>query len=103
MTTASPALILHRGLITTLDRSNPAANAVAIRDGKFMAVGDERDVMQLAGPATRTIDLKGRRVLPGESGEKFMLRLDLRDSRRPKRRLFGGGGWNLFPGLSGSG
>jgi predicted amidohydrolase YtcJ len=64
-TTTFPDLILHRGLITTLDRSNPAANAVAIRDGKFVAVGGERDVMPLAGPSTRIIDLKGRRVLPG--------------------------------------
>ena len=40
-TTASPDLILHRGVITTLDRSNPAANAVAIKDGKFVAVGSD--------------------------------------------------------------
>ncbi|WP_257170448.1 amidohydrolase [Bradyrhizobium sp. SRS-191] len=60
-----PDLILHRGLFTTLDRSNPQANAVAIKDGVFTAVGHEQDVMKLAGPATKVIDLKGRRVLPG--------------------------------------
>jgi predicted amidohydrolase YtcJ len=60
-----PDLILHRGLFTTLDRSNPQATAVAIRDGIFTAVGRDPDVMQHAGPQTQIIDLKGRRVLPG--------------------------------------
>jgi predicted amidohydrolase YtcJ len=58
-------LILRNGRFTTLDRSNPKASAVAITEGKFLAVGDEREVMALAGPETRVIDLKGRSVLPG--------------------------------------
>ena len=58
-------LILHNGTVTTLDRSNPTATAVAIRDGKFVRVGGDADVMSLAGSATRVINLKGRRVLPG--------------------------------------
>jgi predicted amidohydrolase YtcJ len=62
---SSPDLILHRGLFTTLDRGNPTASAVAITDGVFTAVGHDRDVMKLAGPATKVIDLKGKRVLPG--------------------------------------
>jgi predicted amidohydrolase YtcJ len=61
----TPELILHRGLFTTLDRANPTATAVAIREGKFSAVGRDNDVMKLAGKDTRVIDLKGRRVLPG--------------------------------------
>src|SRR5438132_3245309 len=61
----STDLILHNGTVTTLDRSNPSATAVAIRDGKFLRVGTEADVMPLAGAATRVIDVKGRRVLPG--------------------------------------
>jgi predicted amidohydrolase YtcJ len=60
-----PDLILHRGLFTTLDRSNPHAEAVAIKDGKFVAVGRANEVMALAGPTTRIIDLHGKRVLPG--------------------------------------
>jgi predicted amidohydrolase YtcJ len=59
------ALILYNGRLTTLDRSNPTATAVAIGDGKFVRVGRDADVMSLAGSATRVIDLKGRRVLPG--------------------------------------
>jgi len=58
-------VILHHGKVTTLDRSNPAATAVAIRDGKFLRVGADADVLALAGSATKIIDLKGRRVLPG--------------------------------------
>jgi predicted amidohydrolase YtcJ len=61
----APDLILHSGLITTLDRANPTASAVAVKDGEFVAVGHERDVARLAGPQTKIIDLKGRRVLPG--------------------------------------
>lgn len=61
----SADLILHHGLVTTLDRTNPNATAIAIRDSKFLAVGDDRDIMALAGPETKVIDLKGKRVLPG--------------------------------------
>jgi hypothetical protein len=63
--TPTPDLILFGGLFATLDRSRPSANAVAIKNGRFLAVGREEDVIPLAGPGTRTIDLKGRRVLPG--------------------------------------
>ncbi|MGR9193492.1 amidohydrolase [Rhizobium leguminosarum] len=58
-------LILHHGLITTLDRSNPAASAVAVKDGRFLAVGGDREIMALTGPDTKIVDLNGKRVLPG--------------------------------------
>jgi len=61
----SPDIILHNGAFTTLDRSNPNASAVAVKDGLFAAVGQEREVLPLAGPQTRLIDLGGRLVLPG--------------------------------------
>ena len=61
----SADLILRNGRFTTLDRSNPAASAVAITNGVFTAVGRDEDVMPLAGASTRIIDLKGRRALPG--------------------------------------
>jgi len=60
-----PDLILRNGQFTTLDRSNPQANAVAIKDGRFVAVGQEREVMALAGSGSKVIDLKGRRAIPG--------------------------------------
>src|ERR1700754_5362312 len=61
----APDLILHHGRVTTLDRGNPNATAIAIRDGKFVRVGNDADVLSLAGSGTRVIDLAGRRVLPG--------------------------------------
>jgi len=60
-----PELILHRGLFTTLNRAQPTASAVAITAGRFSHVGGDHEVMALAGPATRVIDMRGRRVLPG--------------------------------------
>jgi len=63
--TETPDLILHNGRFTTLDRANPVADAVAIRDGRFTRVGRAEDVLPLAGSATRVIDLHGKRVLPG--------------------------------------
>src|SRR5262249_15710716 len=61
----SADLILRTGRFTTLDRSTRIASAVAISNGVFTAVGREEDVFRLAGPATRIIDLRGRRALPG--------------------------------------
>jgi predicted amidohydrolase YtcJ len=58
-------LILHQGRFATLDRSNPTVTAIAIKGGRFVQVGHERDIVPLAGRETRVIDLKGRRVLPG--------------------------------------
>ncbi|MFM0125599.1 amidohydrolase [Paraburkholderia sp. RL18-101-BIB-B] len=60
-----PDLILRNGRFTTLDRAKPVASAVAIREGRFVAVGDDAEVVPLAGATTRVIDLKGRLALPG--------------------------------------
>ncbi|MBR0681881.1 amidohydrolase [Roseomonas eburnea] len=48
-----------------MDRANPAPEAVAVTDGRFSAVGAARDILPAAGPATRIIDLAGRRMIPG--------------------------------------
>jgi predicted amidohydrolase YtcJ len=61
----APDLILHSGLFTTLDRSNPTASAVAVKDGVFSAVGRTEEIMPLADLSTRTVNLQGQRVLPG--------------------------------------
>lgn len=65
MTTQIPDLIFYNGKITTLNRAQPVAQAVAIKDGKFLAVGSDAEVMPLATEKTRCIDLKGKGVLPG--------------------------------------
>ncbi|MBF6990081.1 amidohydrolase family protein, partial [Cupriavidus sp. IK-TO18] len=62
---AAPSLILVNGKFTTLDKANPQADAVAIRDGRFVAVGTRQDIMKLAGAQTQVVDLNGRRGIPG--------------------------------------
>ncbi|MGE0666408.1 MAG: amidohydrolase [Sphingomonadales bacterium] len=58
-------LILINGRFTTMDRANPQAAAVAIRGGRFLAVGTEREVRQAAAPDSQILDLGGRRAIPG--------------------------------------
>ncbi|MGX9786449.1 amidohydrolase [Janthinobacterium lividum] len=62
---AAAPLILLNGCFHTVDKSCPQASAVAIADGKFLAVGDLEDVMRHRAPDSRVIDLGGRTVIPG--------------------------------------
>jgi predicted amidohydrolase YtcJ len=62
---ASPELILVNGKVTSLERSNPNPEAIAITGGHFSAVGNTRDILASKGANTRVIDLNGRRVIPG--------------------------------------
>src|SRR5581483_6943807 len=59
---ADPDLILLNGRIHTMDDRNTVASAVAIRNGRFVSVGN---TAPRRGPGTRVIDLKGRTVIPG--------------------------------------
>ena len=58
-------LILVNGKILTVDRNFSIAEAVAIKDGVFIAVGTDREIRGLAGPGTRVVDLRGKTVVPG--------------------------------------
>jgi predicted amidohydrolase YtcJ len=58
-------LVLRGGKIVTLDRNFSIHQALAIRDGRFLAIGTEREMRTLISPATRVIDLAGRTVIPG--------------------------------------
>ena len=60
-----PDTILHNGKILTVDGNFGIAEAVAIRDGVFLAVGTNQEVLRLRRPATRMIDLGGKTVTPG--------------------------------------
>jgi predicted amidohydrolase YtcJ len=62
---SNPDLILFNGKITTLDRQNPEAQAIAVKDGHFTVAGSDHEVMALAGADTKRIDVRGRRVIPG--------------------------------------
>jgi len=58
-------LILYNGKITHFGHNQEAVTAVAIQDGKFVAIGSDSDVLKLANTQTKLIDLGGRRVVPG--------------------------------------
>jgi predicted amidohydrolase YtcJ len=60
-----PDMILYNGKVVTVDKYFSIAQAVAIRDGKFLAVGKNTNIFALAGRGTLKIDLKGKTVLPG--------------------------------------
>jgi predicted amidohydrolase YtcJ len=58
-------LVLFNGKIVTVDKAFSIRQALAVRDGKFLAVGSDGEIRGFVGPATKVIDLKGRTVLPG--------------------------------------
>src|SRR4029079_14638699 len=58
-------LFLHGGKIATLDKRAPAVQAIAIRGDRILAIGSDAEMLVLAGPQTKTIDLAGRMAMPG--------------------------------------
>lgn len=58
-------VIFINGTIETLVPDRPRATAVAVKDERFIAVGDEAAVRAHAGPGTKFVDLSGRFVMPG--------------------------------------
>lgn len=62
--TESADLVLHNGIIYTNDVTNPKVQAVAVKDGKIIDFGAERDVLNKY-KAVKAIDLKGMFVYPG--------------------------------------
>ena len=111
-------LILHNGVIWTVDSKSSTAEAVAIKDGKFIAVGANADALKLRGPATRVIDLHGRFVVPGfndnhvhfasaaqflefnimraSTQQQFVARVKDVMSRLPKGEWIVGGFWGAY-------
>jgi predicted amidohydrolase YtcJ len=90
-----PDLILLGGKICTLDDENTIAQAVAVRDGRIVAVGRDDEMSALAGPDTRRLNLAGRTVIPGifdshihlmsEGAKLSAIRLD--ECQSPKEML----------------
>ena len=62
---ANADLILINGKIITVDEKDSIAEAIAISDGKIVAVGSNDDIRKLAGKNTKIIDLQGRTATPG--------------------------------------
>ena len=69
---ASPAkadMVLLGGKIITVDAKENICQALAIRDGRIMAVGSDAEIRPLAGDKTTVIDLQGKTVVPGFTEE----------------------------------
>ena len=81
----APDYIIHNARIVTVDGQFSIAEAAAVKDGRFQAVGNARSILATAGPATRRIDLGGKTVLPGfndthvhvTSGKNLEVQVDL--------------------------
>ena len=61
----APDTILINGKIATVDPQFSVREALAIRDGKILALGTSADIRKLAAASTRVIDLQGRTAIPG--------------------------------------
>src|SRR5687767_11260602 len=61
-------VVLYNGKILTVNANFDIAEAVAIRDGKFLAVGSNDRILAMAGPRTLRKDLAGSTVIPGFIG-----------------------------------
>ena len=62
---AAADLVLLDARILTVDERVQDREALAVRDGRFVAVGSNEDVRRHVGAATRVIDGRGRTVVPG--------------------------------------
>lgn len=58
-------IIIHDAHVVTLDPKSRIAEAIALANGKIIAIGSDEDVLKLAGPKTRVIDADSKTVLPG--------------------------------------
>lgn len=80
-------LVIQNGTIYTVSSTQPTAEAVAVKDGKFVYVGDQADITSWIGDSTEVLDLEGQTMTPGwiEGHGHFMgmgynkLQLDLRE------------------------
>jgi predicted amidohydrolase YtcJ len=61
----APDLILRGGKVITVDPRFRIARALAVKDGRFVAVGDDDEICRLAGEGTRMVEAAGRVVVPG--------------------------------------
>jgi len=57
--------LLFNARVYTLDPQRPRATALALRDGKILAVGNDEEILRLAGPRAQSLNLDGATLLPG--------------------------------------
>lgn len=58
-------LIVYNALITTLNDSMPEAQAIAVRKGKIIAIGEDKEILALKGDSTKVLDAAKKRMIPG--------------------------------------
>ena len=89
---SSADLVIQHGLVWTVDRAHPQAEAVAIHGSRIIAVGSDADIAKWIGPGTKTIDAHGKSVLPGfidahvhfSTGGGEISSVQLRDAATPQ-------------------
>ncbi len=59
------SLVIHNAHIVTMDDAQPTATAVAVKDGQFLAVGDDAEIMQYVGTSTQVVNANRRTLIPG--------------------------------------
>lgn len=64
-TAEAPDLVVYNAKVHTVDQSVPRAEAFAVRNGRFVAVGQSADIRGLIGRRTRAFDAKGMMIVPG--------------------------------------
>jgi predicted amidohydrolase YtcJ len=82
-------LILTNGKVWTVDKAQPETQAIACWRGRILQVGSDEEIKALAGPQTKVIDLRGKRVVPGFydshlhflGGGLQLSRVDLKDAK----------------------
>ncbi|MBA2306201.1 MAG: amidohydrolase family protein [Acidobacteria bacterium] len=62
---SGPDTIFYNGSIISVDDATPLAEAFAVKDDRFVAVGGNAEVRALATTSTRVVDLRGHTVVPG--------------------------------------
>ncbi|WP_165671221.1 amidohydrolase [Metapseudomonas otitidis] len=62
---AGADLVLLNGKVFTADKARPMAQALAVADGKVLAVGSDAEISALADAGTQRIDLGGKALMPG--------------------------------------
>ena len=80
-----PELIVFNADIRTVDQNQNRAEAFAIKDGRFVAVGNNEDVLDLKGTTTKSINANGATIVPGfidshthlSSGSKIVTGINL--------------------------
>ena len=87
--TANPDVIVINADVRTSDKSNGRASAFAVKDSKFIAVGNTETILSMAGDSTKIIDANGSTVVPGfidshthlSSGAKIVTGINLSEIR----------------------